>query len=44
MMHQGKIVLDVAEEERNQLDVSHILEIFSEVRRGELTDDSLLFG
>nr|WP_086941038.1 ABC transporter ATP-binding protein [Thaumasiovibrio occultus] len=44
MLHQGEIVLDVAGEERAQLDVPHLLEMFSKVRGEELADDSLLLG
>lgn len=42
MLHQGKIVLDVAGEERHKLDVPHLLEMFNKVRGEELADDSLL--
>lgn len=44
MLHQGQIVLDVAGEEREKLDVPHLLEMFSRVRGEELADDSLLLG
>ncbi|WP_413110637.1 ABC transporter ATP-binding protein [Thaumasiovibrio sp. DFM-14] len=44
MLHQGEIVLDVAGKERAQLDVPHLLEMFSKVRGEELADDSLLLG
>lgn len=44
MLHQGKVVLDVAGEERDRLDVPHLLEMFSHVRGEELADDSLLLG
>ncbi len=44
MLHQGKIVLDVAGAERDKLDVAHLLEMFNQVRGEELADDSLLLG
>ena len=44
MLHQGKIVLDVAGAERDKLDVAHLLEMFNRVRGEELADDSLLLG
>ncbi|WP_087021273.1 ABC transporter ATP-binding protein [Thaumasiovibrio subtropicus] len=44
MLHQGEIVLDVAGQERAELDVPHLLEMFSKVRGEELADDSLLLG
>ena len=44
MLHQGKIVLDVAGEERDRLDVPHLLEMFNRVRGEEPADDSLLLG
>lgn len=44
MLHQGEIVLDVAGEERNQMGVKDLLEMFSKVRGEELADDSLLLN
>ncbi len=44
MLHQGKIVFDVSGEERERLDVPHLLQMFSKVRGEELADDSLLLG
>ena len=44
MLHQGEIVLDVDGEERDKLDVPHLLEMFNRVRNEELADDSLLLG
>jgi len=44
MLHQGKIIFDVAGEERDKLDVPHLLKMFSRVRDEELADDSLLLG
>lgn len=44
MLHQGEIVLDVKGEERAQMDVKHLLEMFSKVRGEELADDSLLLS
>ncbi|WP_413284074.1 ABC transporter ATP-binding protein [Vibrio sp. MA40-2] len=44
MLHQGKIVLDVAGEQRSSMAVPDLLEMFSKVRGEELTDDSLLLS
>lgn len=44
MLHQGEIVLDVEGEQRDQMQVNDLLEMFSKVRNEELTDDSLLLG
>ncbi|WP_162063208.1 ABC transporter ATP-binding protein [Vibrio taketomensis] len=44
MLHQGKIVLDVAGEERANMGVPDLLEMFSKVRGEELADDSLLLS
>lgn len=44
MLHQGKVVLDVAGEERSRLDVSHLLAMFERVRGEKLDDDALLLG
>ena len=45
MLHEGKIVLDVAGEERAGLDVPHLLALFTRQRGGaDITDDSLLIG
>ncbi|WP_036826379.1 ATP-binding cassette domain-containing protein, partial [Photobacterium sanctipauli] len=44
MLHQGEIVLDVDGEERAQMDVKQLLEMFSKVRGEELADDSLLLS
>ncbi|MDD1779618.1 ABC transporter ATP-binding protein [Enterovibrio sp. ZSDZ35] len=44
MLHQGQIVLDVKGEERANMDVPHLLEMFSKVRGEELADDSLLLS
>ncbi|WP_028358160.1 ABC transporter ATP-binding protein [Brackiella oedipodis] len=43
MLHQGKVVLDVAGEERAQLGVADLLEMFSKVRGLEI-DDSLVLS
>lgn len=43
MLHEGRIVLDVAGGERAGLDVPHLLALFAERRRGAvIEDDSLL--
>lgn len=44
MLHQGKVVLDVAGEERKGLDVRHLLEMFEKVRGEEVDDDKLLLS
>ncbi len=45
MLHEGRIVLDVAGEERAGLDVPHLLDLFARQRGGvEVTDDALLIG
>jgi putative tryptophan/tyrosine transport system ATP-binding protein len=44
MLHQGEIVLDVSGEQRANMQVPDLLEMFSKVRGEELTDDSLLLG
>jgi putative ABC transport system ATP-binding protein len=44
MLHQGKIVLDVEGEQRANMGVPDLLEMFSKVRGEELTDDSLLLS
>ncbi|MBF9000822.1 ABC transporter ATP-binding protein [Vibrio nitrifigilis] len=44
MLHQGNIVLDVAGEQRANMDVPDLLEMFTKVRGEELTDDALLLS
>jgi putative ABC transport system ATP-binding protein len=44
MLHQGNIVLDVAGEQRANMDVKDLLEMFTKVRGEELADDSLLLN
>ncbi|CAH0525372.1 ABC transporter ATP-binding protein [Vibrio hippocampi] len=44
MLHQGEIVLDVAGEQRANMQVADLLEMFTKVRGEELADDSLLLG
>ena len=44
MLHQGEIVLDVAGEQRENMQVADLLEMFSKVRGEELADDSLLLS
>ncbi|MFD2178223.1 ABC transporter ATP-binding protein [Veronia pacifica] len=44
MLHQGNIVLDVDGEERKNMDVPSLLEMFSKVRGEELADDGLLLS
>lgn len=42
MLHQGKVVLDVAGEKRRGMQVSDLLAMFETVRGEELADDTLL--
>ena len=44
MLHQGEVVLDIAGEKRAHTNVENLLTLFSEVRKEELTDDSLLLS
>ncbi|HAS7032914.1 TPA: ABC transporter ATP-binding protein, partial [Vibrio cholerae] len=44
MLHQGQIVLDVTGEQRANMGVPELLEMFSKVRGEELADDSLLLS
>lgn len=44
MLHQGNIVLDVAGEQRQGMQVKDLLAMFSKVRGEELSDDSLLLS
>ncbi|CAM3595443.1 ATP-binding cassette domain-containing protein [Vibrio aquimaris] len=44
MMHQGEIVLDVVGEQRANLQVTDLLDMFSHVKGEELSDDSLLLN
>jgi len=44
MMHEGRIVFDVAGAERDGLDVPDLLQLFTRVRGEQLADDSLLLG
>lgn len=45
MLHEGRVVLDVAGEVRAGLDVPHLLDLFARQRGGaEISDDSLLIG
>jgi putative ABC transport system ATP-binding protein len=42
MLHEGRIILDVAGEERSNLDVEDLIHMFRKVRGQEIDDDSLL--
>jgi putative ABC transport system ATP-binding protein len=45
MLHEGRVVLDVAGTTRAGLDVPHLLALFAKQRGGEeISDDSLLIG
>jgi len=42
MLHEGRIILDVSGEERANLDVEDLIQMFRSVRGQEIDDDSLL--
>ena len=44
MLHEGRIVFDVAGAERKGLDVPDLLALFARQRGQQLADDSLLLG
>jgi putative ABC transport system ATP-binding protein len=44
MLHEGRVVLDVAEDARKGLDVPDLLQLFARQRDRTLADDSLLLG
>ena len=44
MMHEGKIVLDIAGAERRAMDVPDLVALFERVRGERLTDDALLLS
>ncbi|MEX0815797.1 MAG: ABC transporter ATP-binding protein [Dongiaceae bacterium] len=44
MLHEGRIVLDIAGAERRGLDVPDLLDLFARQRGQQLADDSLLLG
>ena len=44
MLHQGRVVYDIAGEEREGLEVKDLLSLFEKQRGLEITDDSLLLG
>ncbi len=44
MLHQGKVVLDVAGDERNGMKIADLLAMFEEVRGEQVTDDALLLS
>ncbi|MDR2852579.1 MAG: ABC transporter ATP-binding protein [Burkholderiaceae bacterium] len=44
MLHQGQVVLDVSGEERRNMDVRHLLDMFEKVRGEQVDDDALLLG
>lgn len=44
MLHEGRIMLDVAGQERTNLDVEDLVRMFRRVRGQEIDDDSLLIG
>ena len=44
MLHEGRVVLDVAGNERKGLKVEDLLHMFEKVRGEEIDDDALLLG
>lgn len=44
MLHQGKVMLDVAGEKRAKMDVPDLLHLFEKTRGEEIDDDALLLG
>jgi putative ABC transport system ATP-binding protein len=44
MLHQGKVVLDVQGDQRKNLDVPQLLQLFERVRGEIVSDDTLLLG
>jgi len=44
MLHEGRVVLDVREQDREGLKVEDLLHMFERVRGAELDDDALLLG
>ena len=44
MLHQGKVVLDVAGEERKGMQITDLLAMFEQVRGEQVTDDALLLS
>jgi putative ABC transport system ATP-binding protein len=44
MLHEGKVVLDVAGEERHGMKVEDLLHMFEKVRGEEITDDKLILS
>jgi putative ABC transport system ATP-binding protein len=44
MLHQGRVVFDIAGPERARLDVPDLLRLFSESQGEPVTDDELLLG
>ena len=44
MMHQGQILFDFSGQEREELTIPRLIDMFAEVRQQELADDRLLLG
>jgi putative tryptophan/tyrosine transport system ATP-binding protein len=44
MLHQGKIILDIAASDRDGLTVTDLLQRFAQLQGEDLTDDALLLG
>lgn len=44
MMHEGRIIYDVCGEEKQKLEVSDLMELFSKASQGEFANDRMLLG
>jgi putative tryptophan/tyrosine transport system ATP-binding protein len=44
MLHQGKIIFDIAASDRDGLTVTDLLQRFAQLQGEDLTDDALLLG
>lgn len=44
MMHEGRIIYDVSGEEKQKLEVSDLMELFSKASQGEFANDRMLLG
>jgi len=44
MLHQGRVVLDVAGEDRSRMQVTDLLAMFEKTRGEAIDDDALLLG
>ena len=44
MMHEGRIIYDVAGEEKKRLDVNDLLDKFEQASHGEFANDRMMLG